>query len=424
MKNIPITKTVFLVLAIFLLSQSASAATRTVLVNLKIADNRTDCPDDSETGARRPCDDGNNVWATGHLYEVWDRDDVGDDEYIGRWIFVGQGTNRITFEWEGASYSNGEANPDVYIKYINKVRNTDIVGARVTAVDTDGSSHPVISWRSSAVAWNCTTGSDCDMAPGAVLIPRVDPTTDIGQRVLALDSSQHALEAVGSKMDQDVNMHYPGSSATTSFATSQTEFHINEFDADEGMVAPHEVGHVLQMQQFGQDFLRNNCNLSGAGHGLTTTEYESCSTTEGFADYISAVSWYEPNLNIAPPTFEPKTFFGFQIEDPVPNKSTCSDNGAIELQVAKAFWDIDDWNDEAGEGAALGKDDNDRLSTTWIAGAWDNFADGTSDREDYETGDNGVNVKDYFFNNETFVASSTFGETIRGHNCLQFQEKF
>ena len=251
------------------------------------------------------------------------------------------------------------------------------------------------------------------------LIPTLDPTTERGQRILALDSSQHTLEALGAAMDLDVEMFYPGDDPSTSYADSQVAYHIAESKADEGMVPAHELGHVIQMQQFGQDYLRDDCSLGGNTHWLDSAEYESCATTEGWADYVAAVSWYEPNNTSTVPIA-----WGFDIEEPIPVESVCSDNGGIELQVAKAFWDLDDWNDEPGAGAAAGKDDNDRFRTLWMARAWAQFADGTNDRKDYETGQNGVNVKDYYFNNENRPASTTWGQTIRGHNCLQFQEKY
>ena len=74
------------------------------------------------------------------------------------------------------------------------------LGRVAPAVDTDGSAHPVTSWRSPAVAENCEPGVDCEMAAGN-LIPTLDPTTERGQRILALDSAQHALEALGEAMD-------------------------------------------------------------------------------------------------------------------------------------------------------------------------------------------------------------------------------
>ena len=72
-------------------------------------------------------------------------------------------------------------------------------------------------------------------------------------------------------------------------------------------------------------------------------EHESCATTEGWADYVAAVSWYEPdNFSTVP------IAWGFDVEEPIPVDSVCADNGGIELQVAKAFWDLDDWNNEVG----------------------------------------------------------------------------
>ena len=120
-------------------AQAAGAATRTVCFELKIADNRTSCPTTTTTGAKRGCSPGNNIDAVGHVFELWDKDTDGVDEYIGKWAISGSGRRCATFEWENSSYDLGEANPDVYVKYINRVNRSVGGSIYVQAVDTDGS---------------------------------------------------------------------------------------------------------------------------------------------------------------------------------------------------------------------------------------------------------------------------------------------
>src|SRR5262249_23489894 len=103
---------------------SAWAAERTVCFHLELADGRYNCPAPSEAGARRACNAGGYSDAVGHQVELWDKDWSSDDEYIGTWYLGGGGTQCITFEWENASYSKGEANPDLYLRYINVVNRT------------------------------------------------------------------------------------------------------------------------------------------------------------------------------------------------------------------------------------------------------------------------------------------------------------
>jgi hypothetical protein len=43
------------------------------------------------------------------------------------------------------------------------------------------------------------------------------------------------------------------------------------------------------------------------------------------------------------------------------------------IQVARTFWDMDDWNNEAGAGAAAGDDDMQSYTSTSLFDRWDNF---------------------------------------------------
>jgi hypothetical protein len=165
------------------------------------------------------------------------------------------------------------------------------------------------------------------------------------------------------------------------------------------------------MQEFNQDDLRDAC---GSSHSFTSIEAESCVTTEGFANYAGAVAWWSPSNASSNPQC-----WGTSFETAAPNLGTCSDNTQIELQAAKAFWDLDDANNEAGSGAATGDDDLRDESSTTIMNGWDRFPNGTANREDFENDNDGVNVRDYFGNNSAVFTGSSFAETLLDHNCVQ-----
>ncbi|MCO6439743.1 MAG: hypothetical protein J5I81_01390, partial [Nitrococcus mobilis] len=155
---------------------------------------------------------------------------------------------------------------------------------------------------------------------------------------------------------------------------------------------------------------------NGSGHSLTSLEHESCATTEGWANFIGVVSWYEPN-NASTVPFG----WGRNFETAAPFQASCTDNAHSTYQVAKAFWDLDDFNNEDGSGIASSWDDRMSYSTTWIAQGWRQFPDGTGNRQDFESGADGVNMRDYYWNNTSRFNSNLF-ETLIRHNCLTAQD--
>jgi hypothetical protein len=387
-------------------------------------DDRTNCATPSETGARRACNQGGYVDMEGHQYELWDKDSGSDDELIGTWHIGGPGTRCVTFEWENASFSKGEANPDVYIRYLNRVNRTGYSNyVRVEGVDTDGDTVAKTTWRNGQsgdpdryVAMNCGPRETCFIFPSGTMVPTNDIASERGLRIMALDSAQHALQAFGEVMDRNVELHYPGkASCPTSCTVDREEIHITQSQGNSGVLVAHEMGHTVQMQEFNQDSLRNDCSRNGNGWGVTSVEHESCATTEGWASYVGVTAWYEPNNAGTVPIG-----WGFNFERAQP-QSDCENSAHIALQVAKGFWDFDDWNDEAGVSPADG-DDRIAYNTLDITRGWRQFPDGTSNRQDFESGQDGVNMKDYWWNNDRrFTASGAF-ETLIEHNCLEAQD--
>ena len=430
MRHAMVKKTIPIGLTILVLAAAMAplwAAPRTVCFRLKLRDDRWNCSTSGESGARRPCNQGGYVAAEGHQYQLWDKDNSSDDEYIGTWHVGGPGTRCATFEWENASYSKGESHPDVYMRYINRVNRTGYSNyVRVRAVDTDGSSHVNTTWRNGQsgdpdryVARNCAAGGSCFMYSSGSLVPTNDIASERGLWVMALDSAQHALQAFGEVMDTHLDMHYPGKAAcSTSCADSRDEIHITQSRGNNGFNVAHEVGHVVQMQEFNQDWLRDDCTLGGGNSwNLTSNEYDSCATTEGWASFIGVTSWYEPNNNGSVPIG-----WGLDFETAALTNATCANNAGRALQVAKAFWDLDDFNNEAGQGAAAGDDDRVSYNSLDIARGWRQFPNGSGNRDDGESDRDGVNVRDYWGNNSgRFTAAGVF-ETLLEHNCLQSQD--
>jgi hypothetical protein len=90
--------------------------------------------------------------------------------------------------------------------------------------------------------------------------------------------------------------------------------------------------------------------------------------------------------------------------------------------VARAFWDLDDWNNEAGAGAAVSWSDSLAYGTLDIVRGWQHFADGSGNRQNDESDQNGINMRDYYWNNTWWFANVNFIQTFLQHNCLQDQD--
>lgn len=416
----------FFTMGAIAIAAEATAAPRTVCFNLKFADARYNCPAPG-AGVLRGCQAGSDVDAVGHQFELWDKDNNRPDALIGTWYIGSTGTQCATFEWEGAPPSAGKPNPDVYMRYINRVNRTGYSNyIFVQAVQTDGSPHPVTSWRNGQpgdpdryVALGCRAETTCYMFALGYLLPISDVAAERARRIMALDSAQHMLQVFGEIMNRNARFHYPGKpDCTTSCAPDRENFHIYVTQGADGILVGHEIGHLVQMQIFGQDNLNDDLSKGGNnGWSLTSDEYDSGATTEGWASYVGVVSWFDPNNSSSNPIG-----WGVNFDAAAPTASTCSANRGIPLQVARAFWDLDDWNNEAGAGAAGASSDKLAYGTLDIVRGWQHFADGTGNRQKREPGQNGVNMRDYYWNNTGWFANPAFMETFLQHNCLQDQE--
>lgn len=393
---------------------------------------RWECPTPGTTGVSRPCRPTSTYdSAIGWRVQLWDKDASPEyDDYIGTWNTVYVGWNCATFEWENAAYSQGEANPDVYLRITNEATKTSIPGT--VTVDVQNSSGVEYSdgWTRNGppgdpdlqVAVDCQYGSYCYIYPEGEVVLNGDNASDFGQAVLAVDSAQRFLQIYAGLMDPGkVWIRFPeDTNCPVGAAWSRTLLCLPGNDgadtsgATNGRLVTHELGHVLQMQLFEQDSLVADYSLGGDGWGADTEEYESAATVEGWAVYTSAVSWYNPqNASVAP------FAFGYYLETAQPIRATCSENGSYAVQVARGFWDLDDINNEAAVAPATAADTT-SYTTTSIAAVWDDFDDGTDNHEDRESNTNpdrdAVNMRDYAY-------WSVVGDSaILNHNCLQYQD--
>lgn len=409
-----------IVLSFILIPSLVHAANRTVCFELEFRDDRYDCATAADTGEQRACT-STYTDLVGGIVQVWDKDAGGGDEYIGAWSLSAGGEQCLTFPWEGESYQLGETHPDVYLKYTNQVRRTSGGNPVIKGVQDDGSDYPFWSWRltdgdNTFTAVDCASGSSCRIYSAGAMAPTTSASTNASMVIQALDSAQHTLERFGGIMyGGTIELELPDSSGicTSGCALGFYSIGIPSTRGKDGDLTPHEVGHVIQMQEFNQGTLRNDCSNDGDGWSITSDEYDSCATTEGFASYVAAASLW----NATTPNADPR-FSGFDIELATPVSGTRANNRGVPGQVARAFWDLDDETDENSVSPCSGDDDHaiSAVSATWLAQQWDDFPDGTGDGDDFESGIHGVNMKDYQGN------AGTNTQTTLDHNCLNDQD--
>jgi hypothetical protein len=306
----------------------------------------------------------------------------------------------------------------------SRVANTNGWTRNTTVKDASGTTYN-INWRNVAVANDCLTGTTCSLGQ---LFPSTDPASATALRSMALDSAQHALQVFNSVMTQNVIISTPRPgfcSSSTACVDANSTQNTLYFNADsvgsDGTTTLHEMGHLLQKQRFNQNFLIDNCT-AGPDNSWSVlfsgaAEFDSCATTEGFATFVAAASWYDGTVaNVTP------LLWGANMESNSRPLPTCSDNRGIPLQSVKGFWDLHDATNEAGVDAFAPSDVTSFTPTTLVT-AWDTFAAGTGNRQKAESDQDGVNVWDYHVNAQsvTFGGANTSVSLIT-HNCIQMQD--
>jgi hypothetical protein len=274
------------------------------------------------------------------------------------------------------------------------------------------------TWRNSAVAEDCA--ALCYISD---MLFASDPASDVGQMIQALDSAQRPLVAFAGAINYpgtNIKLHLsptndPCSGGITACATTNQDIYVFSTRTRQGTTPPHEVGHLLQKKEFNNtNDLVDDCSSGGSTHAMDSIEFDSCATQEGWADYVSIVSWWDPNDADSRPSKQ-----GFDAEEANPEGSSCVQASGMEGQVMRGFWDLDDNNNEGAQGEASGDDDA-SSSTTNLLDHWGEFDAGEGDRQFHEDDFNGVNVFDYEYN---AGLNATQSEAFIDHNCLQWQEQ-
>lgn len=430
----------------------AHAATSTVCFSVVVKDDvRFDCPSGTADADRRPCREnrqgGPYSIAAGWEVELWDKDPVGPDDFLGAFLTPNSLYGCYSFTWSGTD------TPDVYIKLTNQLFPLSSTTAPYLQItDNNGVLYAKASWRDGTaqnsdafVATNCS--GTCNLLPNQSFVINPDTATNYGKAVLAADSAQRALQVFYPQMiAQPIKIRIPsGSTLCTSIcATSQStiDYTPSHGQVYNGATAAHELGHLVQMMQFQRNDLRNDCSKTTAGHPFNEDEYESCATAEGFADYVAAASWWNPENNT---TGDP-AIFGYFMESANPVIWTsCSANKSRQAQVARTFWDLDDANNEpAGwldvnnngvyetrvdaDGDGTLDNDNAHLDTLLIVSKWSTFITGTNAagenlelknrgrfEADTATDRDGVNLKDW-------IANGNYASSLLLHNCVNGQD--
>jgi len=380
---------------------SATAADRTVCGTIKFKDIRTPCGAacGSAAGTLDKCMGPSSDHYVGKIaIQLWDYDAYGEDEYIGTWYVPARSSFCITFPWEGEDYALEEDNPDLYFKYtgwkwgyygkiyVRDHSNFDVTPAEISWVD---SRHD-----------ECTAGSSCWM-PSTLFIS-TDPASIQTYMFNVGDSGVHAMYVFGNNTDAGAMttkyLRY-SSVAGTSMTWGCDQARININAATSPWTPAHELGHCYQNQLFDCNGFGtwNYCGYGdvNCGHSLTSQEYDKPGTFEGWANYVAARAWWDPENDSSQPCV-----YWQNIESPTPvHLDTRDHNRGIELLVARGFWDLDDTHQDIGlDPCGLHTDYTDYDSQDLIAYGWTLFDPGTSNRQAQEGDVDGANLWDYWAN--------------------------
>lgn len=195
----------------------------------------------------------------------------------------------------------------------------------------------------------------------------------------------------------------------------------------------HEAGHVLQKRML------NVCepySYCGIFHSWNSNEHDSCSTSEGWAGFFAAATYwdksasnawvYSPGINL-----EGLTINGNPSPGPFVDLRPCVKQSvaphSVEGNVARWFWDLYDdtmVDDCQSFGYPNYVCDNLTLPFNTLLRTWDHFPSGTSNRQNRETSisdPNGVNVWDYNYHlNVNYL--NTYSNSEVYLNCLEYQD--
>ncbi len=169
--------------------------------------------------------------------------------------------------------------------------------------------------------------------------------------------------------------------------------------------AVHEMGHNVHRRWMDYSGpLAWNAQDEGLDcNGWDDDEDPKCATSEGWANFFASASWF--NENMGNPTYN-----DFDIEDVSALKS-CDDAPFSEGHATQFFWDL--W--DAGPGGL--DDDEINVHFNTLRKVWSAFDDGTGNRANNESGDDGRNMQDFIHWYTTQYGSGGIN-TVAVANCM------
>jgi len=407
------------------------------------------------------CDDSlrniNNLYV-----QLYDLDTSSSDDYIG--TFIANQTNSTSqfcanFNWDQTAQS--ETYPDVYAQIFWAVGRTGVSGARSELCfadnddDNDATTDNCTDVR--AFNWRVHPYTDCGAFGSTcsqTLLIDTDVTSDPTKRAMVLKGMGEFEGAFGGSdygRTDDTSIiwaawdvanpshQHCGNTGTCTHSHNWWTIHPNNGAVYRTYeVAPHEEGHVLQLQRLGIGSY--NTWVFGAHSAFIPDDTETMATIEGFAEFIAARSWFNSkSLTVQPLIGLGGTFV--DLESATPEFSGCANNnGTSEVQIAKAFWDLNDSHNEASVSPGSGNDTQD-MSTPSVVNVWASFAAGSGNGDNKEnnnphsvflsqtcncfvtTDPDALNVRDYLAASPN-NGDSNYQNTLLFHNNIQCQSDF
>lgn len=177
---------------------------------------------------------------------------------------------------------------------------------------------------------------------------------------------------------------------------------VGDSKANQAMVPPHEFGHHLRHWLLRRSCVYDYWSYCGYGdsscdHNLDSREYDKVATDEGWADYVAARAWWDPENAASKPHVG-----GYAIwKDELP-PSACTAARGKERYVAAGFWDLDDSTNDVGVSPAPARVDVYDYDTTSVALPWTLIEPGPGDRFSCEADYHGLNLWDYWWSAYTY----------------------
>lgn len=380
----------------------------TYCVSIQFLSDFQDCPS-QDNGSRWPLTCSSSAYRNlnGLVVDLFDKDNSGGDDYISTHKLSYSGATGevcISTTWD----TNREAVPDVYPEFRWVVQDNNSSTSRFSqvcdAVSTSSTSctaEHVLNLRDFAV----TDCSFCSLSVGV----SSSATSNNTKRAMIAFAAQRFEDAFSSASGRTHNILFSFDDTTCSGNCNSNRW-INRSNTDNNAhrrwdSQAHESGHALQRQLWEDDDSPSN-GTCPPSHYLEVMEPETCATSEGWATFVSMVSWWDPNNVDSRPNL-----FGFQIETDACFFCSCSHDSDTELAVIRTFWDLDDQHDDGI--------DTRGVSTNSILQTWDAFPAGTANHDEDEPGDFAHNLWDFYANASSTVKSVHLDAMSRNYATCQ-----